>query len=97
MKTADQVKKENFEKIWNEKIENSQYEFVEYWLFSNRQIPVWKEVSLKTRDGLLITAKVVKKPFYTDKFWKARYLWYLVLQDNSKNIIIAHVDNIFKK
>ncbi len=97
MDTLDQKKKKDFENIRNDKLENSQYNFVEYWLFSNRQIRLWHKVQLKTEDGEYITATVVKKPSYIDSFWKARYRGYIVLQNDSKDIIIAHVDNVFKK
>jgi len=97
MISIDQKRKEDFEKIWDNKLENSKYNLIEYGLFSNRQIHIWNTVKLKTVEWSFITGKVVKKPSYIDRFWKARYRGYIVLQNESKDIIIAHVDNVFKK
>jgi hypothetical protein len=32
-----------------------------------------------------------------DKFWKARYRWYLVCELENWDRFVAHVDHVFKK
>jgi hypothetical protein len=38
MLSADQLKKQSFDKEWEARLERSNIKFKEYWLFSNRQI-----------------------------------------------------------
>ena len=96
-KSIDQIKKESFDRERELKLSNSKIKCKEYWIFSNRQIDVWSIIHLKTIYNDAIIAKVIKKPFYMDKFWKARYRGYIVCELENWDRFVSHVDNIFKK
>lgn len=97
MLSIDQQKKQSFDKERQAKLDNTSIKCKEYYMFSNRQIEVWAIVEFKTLDNTIIKAKVVKKPFYMDKFGKARYRWFLVCELENENRFVTHVDCVLKK
>lgn len=98
MNSAYQNEKEKFEKKWVAKLKNSKYKFKDYlWLYSNRQIRIWDKLHFKLENNDVIIWKVLKKPFWTDHYWKANYAWYLFMEENNWKKFFAHIDNIFKR
>lgn len=97
MKSLDQYTKESFDKEWQRRLENSPYKLKEYWNYSNRQLNIWQIVTLNDSSQGKFTAKIINKPYYVDRFKKARYRWYLVCELEDETRFVAHIDNVYKK
>lgn len=93
---SDKTAELHFIENWESKIKKSPYKLFEYFIFSNRQIKIWSIVEVKTMDNIFKKAKVLKKPSYTDDFWKERFRGFLILEIDG-NKTVAHVDNVMKR
>lgn len=93
MISLDQKKKDSFELEWRKREKDSKYEFQDSLEFySNRQVPIWAVVKFKidkTWDNII--AKVIKKPYYMDSYWKARYRGFLVCEKEDWERFVSHV------
>jgi len=68
MLSIDQQKKQSFDKERQAKLENTSIKCKQYFIYSNRQIELNSYIELKTEENNIIKVKVIKKPFYMDKF-----------------------------
>lgn len=72
---SDKEKKEQFDKLWENKYKAAKYKFAEYLdEFSNRQVPLGCNILVKNEETQEFwTLEVVNKPCYQDRFYKTRY------------------------